>query len=107
MVIIALPLVLYDVVEQLSARSIFGDEVEMSRILYDLIQLYDVGMPDQLQNLYFPRDSFNVVVIDYLLFLEDLDGDSFLGRQMDAQLDLSEGAFTQLLAWLEPSLLRP
>ena len=49
-----------------------------------LVELDDVRMADQLQDLDLPSDSFNVALVLNFFFLQDLDGDFFLGGHMEA-----------------------
>ena len=46
----------------------------------------------------FSGDSFDVVYVLNLVFLEDLDSDLLRGEVVDSELDLSEGALTDGLA---------
>lgn len=77
-----------------------------------LIQLYDAGMPNQLQNVYLPRDTFYIGHIDDLLLDQNLDGHALASHNVDADLHLAEGALADSGAQLVvadsalPSLLR-
>jgi hypothetical protein len=84
------PLLFDDVVEEFSPLYELHDEEEILGGLYDLIELYNVGMPDEFEDVDFPGDSFHICDVDYLGFIENLDGHVFPGGTMDCQLDLAE-----------------
>lgn len=64
----------------------------------DLVQLDDVGMPDQLQDVDFPRDTLHICHVNYLLFFQDLDGYLLACWDVGGRLDFSEGALSQCLS---------
>jgi len=84
--------VLHDVVEELTARGVLHDEVELLRSLYDLVQLDDVRMADQLQDVDLSRHSLNVRDICDSFLLKDFNGYLFAGERMSTKFDLAEGA---------------
>lgn len=63
-----------------------------------LVQLYDVGMPNQLQNMNLSADSLHIGNIYDSLFLEDLDGNFLAGEGMGPHLDLAEGSLSDCLS---------
>lgn len=72
-----------DVVEELAIFHVLHDEKELFGGFDDFVELYDVGVSDQFENMYFSGDSFNVCDIDDFLFFEDFDGYFFPGSYMD------------------------
>ena len=64
-----------DVVEQLTAAAVLHDHVELLFSFNNLVELNDVGVTHLLENLDFPGDSLDVLLIVDLVFLEDLNGD--------------------------------
>ena len=57
-------------------------------------------MADELQNMDFPWDSFDVGHIDDFLFFQDLDRNFLTSEDMVAQFDLAKSAFAQSLIWI-------
>ena len=72
------------------------DEIKLILCLDDLIKLDDPGVPDLLQDPYLPRYAVDVHLILDFRFLQNLDGHLFLGDSLNAELDFSKSAFTQL-----------
>ena len=68
--------------------------------LDNLIELHDVRMTNEFQNLYLSSDSLYVAFILDLFFLENLHSNSFFGGHVQSELDLSEGTFSEFIAWL-------
>ena len=62
------------------------------------VELHDVGVADELQDLDFSSDALDVALVLDLLFLQDLDGHALLRGHVNAQLDLPESAFSQVVA---------
>ena len=87
-----------DVVKQLAAAAIFHDNVELFFGFNNLVELNDVWMSDLLQNFDFSRDSFDVLLIVDLVFLQNFNGDFLTGERVLAQLDLSKSSLAQMLA---------
>ena len=93
------PLILNDIVEELTARHVLSDEVKLPRGFYDFIELDDVGMPGQLEDLYLSCDSLDVDVLDDLVFLENLNG-YFLAREVvSAQLHFPKCTLSNSLSY--------
>jgi hypothetical protein len=63
-----------------------------------LVELDDVGVPQDLEDADLASHPLHVGLLHDLLLLEDLDGHLLLGRDVDAQLDLPEGSLAQRLA---------
>lgn len=61
-----------DVVKQLATFHILHYEKKLFGGFDDLVQLDDVGMPDQLKDMYFPRNAFDISNVDYFFFFQDL-----------------------------------
>ena len=57
-----------DIVKKFSAFHILHDQKELFRGFDDLIQLDDVGMSDQLQDVYLSGNALNVSYVDYFFF---------------------------------------
>ena len=64
-----------DVVEQLTATAVLHDHVELLFSFNNLVKLNYVGVTHLLENLDFPGDSLDVLLIVDLVFLEDLNRD--------------------------------
>jgi len=84
-------LVFHDVVEKLTSIGILHDKVELFWCLDDFIELNDVWMSDELENVYFSRDSFDIVDVLDFVFFENLDSYSLVCQLVYAQLDFTEG----------------
>jgi hypothetical protein len=91
-------LVLNNVVKKLTPACIFHDQVKLFRGLYDLIELYNVRMSNQLQDVNLSRHPLNIAHILNFLLLEDLDGHFLSCEVVAAELDLSEGALSNRFA---------
>lgn len=77
------PLLLHDVVEQFPALHVLHHQEEMFGRFDDLVQLDDVGMPDELEDMDLPRDPLHIGYIDNFILLQDLDGHFFASQCMD------------------------
>jgi hypothetical protein len=87
-----------DVVEQLALGDVLHHEEQLLLGLDDFVELDDVGVPDELEDVHFPRDALDVCDVHDLALLEDLDGHGLLGEGVVGQLDLAEGALAEGLA---------
>ena len=67
----------HDVVEELSAVTVFHNHVQFFLGLDDFIELDHIRVPDLLQNLDLPRDSLDVLLVVDLVLLEDFDSNLF------------------------------
>jgi hypothetical protein len=63
--------------KELSLGYVLHDQKKLFGCFYDLIELYEVGMANLLENVYLSGDSFNISHVAYLTFLEDLDCNLF------------------------------
>ena len=90
-------LVLDDEVEELALVGVLHDQVELLGRFDDFVQLYDVGMPDHLQDVDFSGNSFNVVDVLDFVFFKDFDRDSLVCQFMNSELDLAESALANRL----------
>ena len=82
-------------VEELPTTSVFHNEKELSISLDNLVELYHVWMAHYLQDLNLPGHSLYVSLVQYFVFLEDLDGDLFPCEGVGAESDLPKGPLTQ------------
>jgi len=89
---------LHDVVEQLTSFSELHYQVQLLGGLNDFVQLDDVGMPNDLEDMNLSSDSFDVVDIDDLVFLQNLYGDLLACQVVDSKFNLTEGALADGLA---------
>ena len=62
------------------------------------IELDDVGVADQLQDVYLSSDSLDVTHILNLLLLEDLHSNLLTGKVVISELDFAESALPDGLA---------
>ena len=83
---------LHNVVKKFAAAGVLHDEEKLLRGLYDLVQLDDVGVADDLQNVDLSHDPRDVGLVLDLVLLEDLDRDLLLGQLVNALAHLAEGA---------------
>lgn len=60
----------YYIIKQFSTTSILHDKVELFGSFNDFIELYDIGMSDQLKNVDFSGHSFYVRHISYSVLLQ-------------------------------------
>jgi hypothetical protein len=77
---------------------VFHNEKQLSVRLYNLVELYHVGMAHNLQNLNLPGHPLYVCLVQYFVLLEDLDGNLFPCEGVGAESDLPKGPLTQGLA---------
>lgn len=75
----------------------------MSACFDDLVELDNVRVSDDLENMNFPSDAVDVRLVLDLVFLEDFDGDLFVGDQVSSETDfakcaLAEGATYYIMA---------
>jgi hypothetical protein len=87
----------HDIIEKLSVFHILHNEKKVFRSFNDLVELDDVGVPDEFEDVDFSRDSFNICNIHYLIFLQDFYGYFFSRGDMDAHLYLPKRALSQCL----------
>lgn len=85
-------------VEELPTTSVFHNEKELSISLDNLVELYHVWMAHYLQDLNLPGHSLYVSLVQYFVFLEDLDGDLFPCEGVGAESDLPKGPLAQGLS---------
>ena len=88
-------LALDDVVEELTAVCVLHDEEELSRRFNNLVKLYHVGVPNDLQNVDLASDSLYVGLVFNLVFLQDLDRYLLARDQVSAEPDLSKSALSE------------
>lgn len=63
------PLLFYDVVEKFATRHELHYEKQLPRSFNDLVELDDVGVPDNLEDLDFSHDSGDVgLVFNFIFF---------------------------------------
>jgi hypothetical protein len=91
-------------VEQLPTGNILHNQEQVLRRLNNLIELYDIGMADELQDVDLPGHPFDIRHINNPGLLEYLDGYRFASGYVRCCLDLPEGALTErppiLTLWL-------
>jgi hypothetical protein len=68
-----------------------------------LVELYDVGVPEYLENADLSGDSFDICLFNNFLFLKCLNGHFLTSRDMDAQPHLAESALANGLACIKRS----
>ena len=68
-------LFLNDVVEEFASTDVFHNKKELLGRLYYFEKLYNVRMPNELENIDLPCDSEHVCILNDLPFLENLDCD--------------------------------
>lgn len=59
-----------------------------------LVELDDAGMSDQLENVDFSRDSFDIGHIDYFFLNKYFDGYFFTSEGMGGEFHFSESSFS-------------
>lgn len=91
------PLYLHDVVKQLTATGIFHNEVQFFLCLYDLIELHNLRMPNDLKDVDLSRYPLHICHIDNLAFLKDLNSNFFLSESVSPQFDFAECSLTNRL----------
>ena len=65
-------LLLHNVVEELSPRSVLHYQVQFSWVLENFIQLDYIGMANKFQDVYFSSYSFNISHVLDLVLLQNL-----------------------------------
>lgn len=88
----------HNIIKQLSATAVLHDHVQLLFSFNYLIKLNHIRVSDLLEDFDLPRDSFDVLLIINLVFLQNLDGYFLTCERMLAQLDLSESSLAQMLA---------
>jgi len=84
-----------DIVEQLAIAAMLHNQKEPLRRFDDLIQLNDRRMPHDLQDVDFPRHSFNIINVVYLVFLQDFDCNLLPCENMESLFDLAKRALSE------------
>jgi hypothetical protein len=87
-----------DVVKQLTSTCIFHNQIKLFLSFNDLVELYDLGMANNLKNVNFAGDSFDVSYINYFSFLENLNSNLLVSKYMGAKLDFSKSPFSNRLS---------
>ena len=99
-----------DVVEELSCIDMLHNKIELALSLDDLVELYDPGVANLLENFDLAGNAVNVHLILNLVFFENLDSHLLLRNRLNAQLHLSKCTFSEGLVDQEmrnlPQLLR-
>lgn len=93
-----------DMVEELPLFHELHDEEQLFGGFDDLVELDDVGVPDQFQDVDLPRDPFHVGHLRNLALFEYFDGYALIGGLVECGLDLSEGALADGLAFILPTV---
>ena len=88
-------LVPHDAVEELSPVCVLHDQIQFPLGLNNLVELNDVGVPDFLEDLDFPRYTVDICLILNFGLLQDLDGDLLARDGLHTQLDLAKSSFAQ------------
>lgn len=88
------PFLADNIVKQLTPLHVLHDKEEMFGSFDDLIQLNDIGMPNQLQNVDLSRYSFHIGYVYYPILLKDLDGHFLTRWNVGCQLYFAECAFS-------------
>lgn len=104
------PLILYDIVEELTATGILHDEIQLLRGLDNLVKLNNVRVTDHLQNVDFPGDAFDIINVLNFVFFKNFDGNltdqiiklarmtySLVCQLVDSKLHLAKRAFSNCL----------
>lgn len=87
-----------DVVKQLTRLHILHNQKELFGCFNDLIQLYDAGVSDEFEYVYFSGNPFYISHIDNLLFIQYFDSNFFAGGYVDCRFDFAESTFAQSFA---------
>lgn len=95
---LAQPLVLDNLVEELSSAGLLDEEEEFVIVLDDFVQLHDVGVTKQFQDVDFACYSFHVCNFTYFGFLEDFDCHFFPRQDVGANFDFAKRSFADGLA---------
>jgi hypothetical protein len=89
-----------DVVEELSALHVLHDEEELLGGLDDLVQLDDVGVPDEFEDVDLPRNPLHIRHVDYLLLLQYLYRHLFARGDVGRRFHLPESPLSQRFPWI-------
>lgn len=88
------PAVFDDVLEELSARTILHDQVQVIIVFNHLVQLNDVRVPDFLEDCDFSVDSVNIGLILDFIFFQYFDGHLVASYNVRSLFDFAEGSLT-------------
>lgn len=92
-------LLLDDVVEKLAPRHILHDQKQLTRRFDNLVQLHNIGVPDNLEDLDLPHDSCDVALVLDLVFFQYFDGHFLIGQNMGTDTHLTESTLADGLAY--------
>lgn len=91
------PLHPHNLIKKLALGHILHNQKQLLGRFDNFIQLYNVGMPDLLQDIDLTRDSLYIGYIGDLAFFKDLDGYFLLRLVMNTQLNFTKCPLTQIL----------
>lgn len=74
----------YNVVKELATRSVLHDQVQLPSRLYDLVELNDVRMPNQLEDMNLSRNAFYISHLYDTFFLQDLHSHALASEDVSA-----------------------
>jgi hypothetical protein len=80
----------HNVIKKLSTTSVLHDQVQLSRCLDDFIKLYNVRMPDQLQNMDLSRYPLDICKFHDPLLLKHFHSHSLASEDVSAKFHLAK-----------------
>lgn len=90
-----------DILEEFSLFHEFHDEEKLFGGLDDFVKLYDVGVPDQFEDVDLSRYSFDICHFDDFAFFEYFDSDMLISRFVNGCFDLPKSPFADCLSWIK------
>lgn len=81
------------IVEQLAVLDVLHHEEQLLGCFDNLVELDDIGMPNELQNVYLSRHALHICNVHYLILFQDLYGYDLARRLVCRQFDLTKGPF--------------
>lgn len=83
---------LNDVVEEFATTGVLHDQEELLGSLNDLVELDDIGVPDDFQNVDLSHHSSDVCLVLDLVLFQNFDRHFLLRQLVDALSNLTESA---------------
>ena len=99
----------YNIIEEFATIAILHNHVELFFSLNNFIELNDIWMPNFLEDLDFPSNSFNIFLIMDFIFLKNLYSNLrcqnhgtylFISQSVLAKFHLSKGTLAKMFTYI-------
>lgn len=85
---------MHDMVEEFSFFHELHDKEELLGCFDDFVKLYDIGVPDKFEDMYFTGNSFYVCNFCDFIFFEYFDGDGLTCGFVNGRFNLAKSTLT-------------